>query len=259
MLHMICANLKSGDCHSGRAVPPFGAPKKKRRLAVTVIAVALVLVAVVVFFVGRSGEPPPEVGDIIEFGGYNWLVLEVWEGGRFERHRVLIITEEIISRQRFDRNRRGRFVRWSDSDIRQYLNNDFYGRFTEQERRRISYTFVLNENDPWTTQLGSWGDDTRDKIFLLSVRQVVRYFGNSGQLVAGPNHPDNTSVGFHDQYSSYRIAHSADGVPFTIGWWLRSTGIHTASLVESDGFLRVRGLSADDSWGGVRPALWLYL
>ena len=233
---------------------------QKHRLAVAVIAI-LVLISATVFFVSQSGEPPPEVGDIIEFGEHSWLVLEVREGGRFERHRVLIITEDIIGLRAYHHSTYSltrRRVTWETSDIRRYLNNDFYNSFTEQERRRIAEIIVLNDNNPWLPQVRLSNNDTVDKIFLLSLRQVVRYFGNSGQLAAGPNHPDNTSVGFHDQYSSYRIAHSADGIPDALWWWLRCNGLTHASAIDYDGFLRVNGYMVNFPWGGVRPALWLY-
>jgi len=239
---MLCANLK------GRSA----APNRKHRLAVAAVA-ALVLAAAVVFFVSLGGEAPPEIGDIIEFGGKGWLVLDVQEGGLFESHRVLIITQDIIGQRTY--HGRWTSITWETNDIRNYLNNDFYGRFTAEERQRIAQTAVANYDNPWFGTPG--GNDTTDKIFLLSLDELVKYFGDSGQL-AHRNHPDNQPWrGFHDRYTGVRVAYSAEGPGW---WWLRSPGFYydNAANVVSDGFVAVGGLVLINS-GGVRPALWLYI
>ena len=227
----------------------------KRRLAVAVIAAALVLFAAV-FFMGRGGQALPEIealpetGDIIEFGGYNWIVLDV------QGDRALIITEEIIGQRAYHIRDTWDILTWESSDIRRYLNDDFYNRFTEQERRRIAETKVINDNyNPWFGEHG--GNDTVDKIFLLSLDELVSYFGDSGQL-ANKNHPDNEWWGFHDQYSDDRIAYNASCV--LRGWWLRSPGVNEDHItnIRDDGGVCVDGLHAGFTSGGVRPALWLY-
>jgi hypothetical protein len=79
------------------------------------------------------------------------------------------------------------------------------------------------------------------KIFLLSIDEVVRFFGDSGEI----------------QYDYARIAQDANGT--AIAWWLRSPGRveAMASLVTSEGAIAVAGGGIGSS--GVRPALWLNL
>ena len=249
---MLCANINGGDSCSGGAAPRPGAPKRKRRLAGALVAVALVLAAATVFFVSRSGEPPPEIGDIIEFGGYNWLVLDV------QSDRALIITEDVIGQRTYH----GRWVSvtWEASDMRRYLNGDFYNSFIAEERQRIAQTEVINNDNPWFGTPG--GNDTVDKIFLLSLDELVKYFGDSGQL-ANRNHPDNTSGGFHDRYSNIRIAYILCDALLgwsSSNWWLRSPGHYdfNAAVVGSDGRVSVFGGLVLFNSVGVRPALWLY-
>jgi hypothetical protein len=86
------------------------------------------------------------------------------------------------------------------------------------------------------------GNDTDDYIFLLSLEEVVRYFGDSGQLANGPSENRNA---IDDQYNEARIAYDFGG-----WWWLRSPG---------GGDIGVSGTRVDDDYHGVRPALWINL
>jgi len=57
-------------------------------------------------------------------------------------------------------------VTWETSDIRSWLNDEFYKSFSAAERARIQETAVINNDNPWTNSSG--GNDTSDKIFLLT-------------------------------------------------------------------------------------------
>jgi hypothetical protein len=51
-------------------------------------------------------------------------------------------------------------------------------------------------------------NDTDDYIFLLSLEEVVKYFGDSGQLLNGnPNYEH----GISDEYNGARIAYTLNG------------------------------------------------
>ena len=198
--------------------------------------------------------PPPQggavrVGDIIPFGGHNWRVLDVQDG------RALIITENTIGQRMYH----GSFesVTWEHSTLRHYLNNEFLNSFSEADRARIAETRIVNNDNPWFGTSG--GNDTNDRIFLLSLEEVVRYFGDSGQL-GNRNHPNNGWWGFSDQYNNARIAidRNADE---RCWWWLRSPGIFSdyAAYVLPNGLVNVNGFIVNPEAGGVRPALWLDL
>ena len=214
-------------------------------------------------------EPPDEpinanVGEIIEFGGYNWRVLAVENG------RALILSENIIEQRAYHNN--DVEITWEYCDLRQYLNGEFYNRFSTSEQNRIAETRLNNSNNQWYGTYG--GNDTIDKIFLLSLAEMVRYFGDSGQLLNRPIGVDhvNTIYSIDDQYNTARIA-TYNGTASE--WWLRSPGsdivdtggtgsggdIYAAANVRNDGRVGVYGteVSGDLSYGGVRPALWLNL
>ena len=200
--------------------------------------------------------PPPQgaavrVGDIIPFGEHNWRVLDVQDG------RALIITENVIEERAYHIG--GGNITWEHSTIRSYLNNQFFNSFNAADRARIAETRVVNNDNPWFGTPG--GNDTTDRIFLLSLEEVVRYFGDSGQL-ANQNHPNNHGWGFSDQYGTARIARNIHG--HESWWWLRSPGSNShyaANVFSSTGGLNVGGLIASTGpvSGGVRPALWLEL
>ena len=121
-----------------------------------------------------------------------------------------------------------------------------------------------------------FASNTTVSIFLLSIDEVLRYFGDSGLVARGatmgankrannaPNWPSwgIYSPGIHDQYSEARIAQDLGGS--ASWWWLRSPGYFPflAAYVSLNGYLILFGDSAFGRvgvYGGVRPALWLYL
>ena len=210
---------------------------------------------------GDEGSHRPEVGEIIEFGGYNWRVLDVEAG------RALIITENIVTNRAY--HDLAGDVSWAASDIRRYLNGEFLAGFSESDIASIAETVVINNDGQWFGTPG--GDDTRDRIFLLSIEEVVRYFGDSGMFERGID-PDARVQGarfdrevfgiyiwgIHDQYSNARIAVNAEGE--VLWWWMRSPGFSAehAAGVFYEGYLLLTNILATSSTGGVRPALWLY-
>ena len=198
-------------------------------------------------------EPAPSVAgirerNIIEFGNYNWRVLDVQDSY------ALIITENIIESRLYHNT--VEVVTWETSDIRAYLNGEFLNSFSEECRARIRETNVVNNNNPWFGTDG--GNDTIDRIFLLSLEEVVRYFGDSGQL---QNRPHRNPWWIDDRYNSARAARDTSGL--ASWWWLRTPGdLDNATRIASRGRVAVGSYAVRADWnglGGVRPALWLRL
>jgi RNA polymerase subunit RPABC4/transcription elongation factor Spt4 len=196
----------------------------------------------------------PKVGDIIQFGPYDWRVLDV-QGGK-----ALIITDKVIEKRQYH----GEYtdLTWADCNLRKYLNGTFHDSFVASDRERIAATKNVNKDNPWYGVAG--GVDTTDKVFLLSLEEVVRYFGDSGDLAGrrrknGLGKQKESKHLLSDQYNDARIAYDSDGN--ASWWWLRSPGIHSlyAANVFDDGWVFVNGNSVNNSDGGVRPALWLNL
>ena len=225
-----------------------GVFQKSKKKIVMLGAVVLVLIAAVLIFqwiTDDSGHP--EIGSIISFGGYDWRVLDVQDG------RALLLSEYIIEHRAY--HNRSEAVTWETSTLRHYLNNQFFNSFNESDRARIAETRVLNNNNPWRGTHG--GNDTNDRIFLLSIEEVVRYFGDSGELRNREGEWSEWAI--YDRYNFARIARTRNGE--ASWWWLRSPGLdsYCAAGVNSGGILDFRGLHVVYGSGGVRPALWLNL
>jgi len=189
-----------------------------------------------------------KVGGIILFAGREWIILDA------QNNKLLILSEKFISDSEYY------FVSgytWELCELRSYLNDTFFNSL-RQDKARIAETNVTTHNNPWWPEaLG--GNVTNDKIFLLSIEEVVRYFGDSGQLMK----KNPTSEGWiDDRYNSSRIAKGENGIPLL--WWLRSPGDITGSsaFITDDGRIGLFGLDKHNDWdvfSGVRPALWLNL
>jgi len=202
-----------------------------------------------------------EIGDLINFGNYQWRVLDI------DGNKALIITEHVIETRAFhsvsDIDNK---VTWQYSDMRKYLNGEFYNSFSETEQAKIAETVVSNLDNPWYGQTQYL--DTLDKIFLLSYEELVRYFGDSGDLMNRHGVEMGYGLSFgdaiKDEYNKARGVLNLEG--FNAWWWLRSPGAPrdhtendhvTAGSVDNVIWLCGDYVCKED--GGVRPALWLNL
>jgi hypothetical protein len=177
----------------------------------------------------------------IMLAGIEWRILDARDG------KLLLISEKILEVRPY--NADDADVTWETCDLRQYLNNEFYNKLGVI-KSAIAETRNDNPDNPWYGTAG--GNATTDKVFLLSLDEVVKYFGDSGQL---KNKPESDSEIIDDQYSSMRIAKDASGE--VSWWWLRSPGEFSdeAAGVYGDCDLNICVISDY----GVRPALWLNL
>ena len=133
-------------------------------------------------------------------------------------------------------------ITWEQCTLRIWLNDTFANRaFSQEEQQAILMTTVVNGSDEgyWKTD---GGNDTQDKIFLLSYRQAEQYFD-----VTIDNDKNMKS---RMQPTDYALAHGAG----KLGWWLRSQGPEqgTAARVYSVGALDYDFIGFEEC---VRPAL----
>ncbi|MDR1135440.1 MAG: DUF6273 domain-containing protein [Clostridiales Family XIII bacterium] len=181
----------------------------------------------------------------IKFGGYSWRVLDI------QGDKALLLTEDIIEQRPY--NVQDEDVTWKNCTLRQYLNDEFFNTFSRQERAKILETRNANPNNQFYGTKG--GESTVDKVFLLSINEVVKYFGDSGNL---ENLRGKRMWIIRDQYNDKRMAKYRNVGAW---WWLRSPGYNgiSAANVHNDGGLDVLGSLVYNDYGGVRPALWLNL
>ena len=186
------------------------------------------------------------IGNIIQFGDHEWRILDI------QGDRALVVSENILERRGYHTSSTD--ITYADCSLRAYLNGEFYNSsaFSNADRERIVQVINVNENNQWFGT--NSGANTQDRIFLLSIAEVVKYFGDSGQLA----HRPSAAWGIDDQYNTNRIATFYGSASF---WWLRSPGYRTnyASNVNYAGHIGVGGHDVNLNLGGVRPALWLNL
>jgi hypothetical protein len=102
-------------------------------------------------------------------------------------------------------------ITWEQCTLRQYLNNEFLKIFSYADKSRIIKVSVPNYKNPWFDTFDVL--DTSDYVFLLSLEEVVQYFGDVGQLKdISPNGLWN-SAWKDDPYRTKRGAKNADGKP----------------------------------------------
>ena len=160
-----------------------------------------------------------KTGDKIQFGKYTWRVLDI------QSNSAMLITDEVIDEMQY--YSKWNDITWKQSTIRKNLNNEFYNTFSEEEKAVIKETDIVNNKNPEYGTPG--GENTKDKIFLLSVAEVNKYFAS-----------DNDRVAYFN------------GDPCS--WWLRLSGCdQSAPYVSSDGFVTLHGDELSEY--GIRPVI----
>ncbi|GHU64986.1 hypothetical protein AGMMS49983_11940 [Clostridia bacterium] len=251
---------------------------------------------------GREAEPSvplipkgAKVGDVITIEGtkyydktLQWRILDIEEG------RALLITEEIIDMRAYNEvtdkqaallldenysyNPDDFTTTWAECSLRAWLNDDFLKDFDAKAVGQILDTAVKNDDNPEYGTLG--GADTTDKVFLLSIDEVNKYFASDEDMVA-EFHPSEQQLSDiaeriaknpasrywdADWYGDAEAAKNelSEGFADYNGawfWWLRSPGIYAggAADVYGDGGVNDSGLYVTHDYIGVRPALYLNL
>jgi len=199
-----------------------------------------------------------QVGDKTIFGEYEWRVLDM------QNDTALIITEYIIDHRAYHDAYKN--ITWADCSLRKYLNGEFYDKFTSTDKSRIIPVLNKNLDNQWYGANG--GEDTQDNIFLLSLEEVCKYFGDSLSKLQNRGKKQRYWYERKDENNSNRIA-IIQGKKGSWWWWLRSPGrdnLKAVYIFGTDGSIGIHGnniLKANiidgKCTGGVRPALWLKL
>lgn len=193
------------------------------------------------------------IGDIFTFGKYEqdnisstekeeieWIVLDK------EEKKTLIISRYALDEKKYHDSITE--VTWETSDIRNWLNNDFlHSAFSLNEQEIIATTTLLANTSPSSNSHS--GNDTQDKVFLLSYDEAEKYFsGNTyGKCKATAF---AASKGAHVSQSNGNC-----------WWWLRTNGenLEEVSIVGVNGGAMTPFMTVDSFNGAVRPALWVEL
>lgn len=207
------------------------------------------------------------VGNYVTFGEYpqttdgedmtpiEWLVLA--RNG----NKALLISRYGLDAQPYNIIYTG--VTWENCTLRAWLNGTFYNKaFSSAEQAVILTTSVDNSQNQCFSLWGtSGGNNTQDKVFLLSYTEANKYFGveywkNTGATdnVKSRVAPTPYAIAQGAYTSSSNMTADSNVAGW---WWLRSPGSYrsSAAYVSPDGSLR--DLNVDYGSASVRPALWV--
>ncbi len=218
-----------------------------------------------------TGFSKAKQGDIITFGSYEqdnnldngkepieWIVLSNNDSVLF------VVSKYALDSKPY--NKESIDVTWETCTLRKWLNEDFYKTaFSKTEQSVIKLITLENMNNPEYGTEG--GNDTKDKVFLLSIADMI-----------------NTEYGFIDKNydlnvdnmtnrrcapTAYAVAQGTrTGTRYKTAegdaacyWWLRSPGyyIRSAAFLYSNGYVHASGDSVYLDYIGVRPAIVISL
>ena len=210
-------------------------------------------------------ETKYRVGNHVTFGHYpqtiagddntpiEWLVLAR------DGNKVLLLSRYGLDAEAY--NNESTSITWEKCTLRMWLNGTFLDRaFTIQEQTGILLTDVDNSNmQSYSGWNSSGGNNTQDKVFLLSYAEANKYFDLTYDN-NGNTKPRVAPTAYAIKQGAYisNSSKTADGMDAG-WWWLRSPGYARkgTAVVHSGGFLD--SYSVDNVLGCVRPALWINL
>ncbi len=195
----------------------------------------------------------PQTADGTDSTPIEWLVLDR------DGNKALLISRYGLDAQPY--NTKDTDITWEKCTLRTWLNGTFLNKaFTNEEQKGIVLTNVDNSKSQgyssWST---NGGNNTQDKVFLLSYAEANKYFGVTRD--------DDNNIKSRVEPTAYAIAQGAwtsSSNKTSSGkaagwWWLRSPGYgqDCAAHVYADGSLNYRYVYYGS--GCVRPALWVNL
>lgn len=242
--------------------------KKRTKKNIAIVAV-LVVIAIVAYYVvikmavpkmyynaalEKYGEETVsafvnlEVGDIYTFGSYeqdndltNGKEEIEWQVIADEGTKILVVSKYVLDLQLY--NSKFADVTWETCSLREWMNTDFISTaFSEDEQSLISMVKVSADKNPYydTAQ----GGTTNDKIFLLSLDEIHKFFETEEKRVSEPT-----------RYVCRK------GLPGDEIWGLRTLGNKSTRVTyvnSSTGDTFVDGRSVSNTMG-IRPAMWIDL
>ena len=216
-------------------------------------------------YIGKYGEEKwnkiknIKVGDTYTFGAYEqdnstsngkeaieWTVLDK------DGMSLLLISKQALDCQQYNTSYTD--VTWESCSLRKWMNGTFLNKaFNAEEQAQIQNTTVsAHKNPEYNTNPGN---ATTDKVFLLSINEVEKYFNSDEARKCAPTAYAKAQGAYTSD--SYKTASGAA----TCWWWLRSPGgnQYFAASVNYYGSVNYGGYAVNNDTAAVRPALWINL
>ncbi len=197
-----------------------------------------------------------DVGDVVCFGTYEqdnntangkedieWIVLAK------ESSKLLLISDKALDCKPYNTTYTN--VTWETCSLRGWMNETFLNEaFSSEEQTQIQITNVSADRN-LDYNIDS-GNATTDKVFLLSINEVIRYFSDDKARKCVPTAYAKAN-GASVLYGNVKNAEA------TCWWWLRSPGNGQghAVYVGTIGTVNNYGYYVDTDYLSVRPAMWI--
>ncbi len=192
-----------------------------------------------------------KVGSTVNFGVYEqdnditngpeeleWVVLEKKE------NKLLLLCNMLTVPRRYNDTYTSVF--WHRCDAREWLNSDFIDTvFSTEQQEMLCTTQVHTSKNPVHNTHG--GNDTEDKLFLLSEDEFFKYCV-----------PNGIAWAYVTLYAAAQGAYR-DLTVNTGLWWLRTPGISQgrAAFVDASGNIQYYGEICEAEIYCLRPAMWV--
>ena len=251
-----------------RRIAAEKAAKKRKKIAAIVTPIIVACIAFVIVLttviipnqqykeaIGKYSESikAASVGDTIKFGHYEqdnnstngkeeieWIVLAK------DGDRLLVISKYALDCKQYNSSYTS--VTWETCSLRKWMNGSFLNSaFNSGEQKLIQKSTVTADKNP--SYSTSPGNNTTDKVFLLSITEVNKYFSSDSARQC-------SATAYAKAQGAYTNTSNGNCL-----WWLRSPGNYSlyAAVVYNDGFVYDSGDFVHDSDDAVRPALWINL
>ena len=206
-------------------------------------------------------------GDTFKFGAYEqdndfengkepieWLVLAK------DKKSMFVVSKYAIDCLPY--NIEDKDVTWETCTLRKWLNEEFYkNAFNKSEKSLIKTTTVENYDNAVYNTPG--GEDTKDKVFLLSQFEMINknYGFDEAYDKRDENRCCEPTIYAAAQENTQSIEYIMSEGNWPRMWWLRSPGfsVYNAAVMNIDGDVRVFGAGVYNAGVFVRPALVINL
>ena len=192
-----------------------------------------------------------KVGDSVVFGACDqnnkpadgkeeieWLVADCQD------NRLLLLSKYALFCRSYHET--GEAAVWENCSIRKWLNSDFITEcFDEEQAKKIlESTVTADPNPDYDTNPGN---ATKDKVFLLSIEEVNRYFPDKESRICTPT------------LSAAEKGSKVDDATGNTWWCLRTPGCEEiyVSYINIDGSAGTFGGIVNAPNASVRPAMWI--
>ena len=191
-----------------------------------------------------------KIGNTVKFGSYQqngtgkeaieWQVLDIKDG------KALLLSKYGLDSKKYHTAKQD--VTWETCTLRKWLNEEFLNNaFSFLEKTMIPTVTVSADRNP--TYNTDPGKATQDKVFLLSISEVKKYFTKDTDRIC-----QFTAFAKRSGVKSGSSGNICD-------WLLRSPGYkqNTSSNVSTSGYVTEIGNFVSVSSYAIRPAIWVDL